>query len=82
MAYKFSDEEIPYRSQLPGKNITLRQFKQLVTKKGHFRYYFKTSTDDFPGGCVNEEVVDEDARLPLFDGKIFARVERIDIPTS
>jgi hypothetical protein len=37
VAYYLGNEPIPYRSSLPGKNITLSQFKQLIGKRGHYR---------------------------------------------
>ncbi len=37
VTYFLGLEPIPYRTSLPGKNITLAQFKTLITKKGTFR---------------------------------------------
>ena len=37
VTYFLGLEPIPYRTSLPGKNINLGQFKQLITKKGTFR---------------------------------------------
>ncbi len=37
VGYFFCDEPIPYRTQLPGKQITLAMFKSLITKKGNYR---------------------------------------------
>ena len=38
VTYFLGLEPIPYRTSLPGKNITLGQFKALITKKGNYRY--------------------------------------------
>ena len=38
IGYYFCNEPIPYRTSLPGKLITLGQFKQLISKRGTFRY--------------------------------------------
>lgn len=43
-----------------------------------FRYFFKTASDDFGTGCVHEEVGDDSVVLPLWEGKVIARVERTD----
>jgi len=42
----------------------------------HCRYFFKKASDEFDSGVVLEEVVDDDDILPLWDGKIIAKVER------
>lgn len=34
--YKFSDD-IPYRTKIPGKRLTLKHFKEYSPKKGNFR---------------------------------------------
>lgn len=38
--YTYLDEELPYRSKLPGSQPTLRQFKEYLPKKGNFRLVF------------------------------------------
>ncbi|VEL44089.1 unnamed protein product, partial [Protopolystoma xenopodis] len=38
VGYYLCDDPVPYRCQWPGSIITLAQFKQLVPKKGPFRY--------------------------------------------
>ena len=37
VGYYFCDEPIPYRTTIPGKNVTLGQFKQHIAKKGNYR---------------------------------------------
>ncbi|KAK2148999.1 hypothetical protein LSH36_472g02060 [Paralvinella palmiformis] len=76
IGYYFCNEPIPYRTSLPGKNITLGQFKQLISKKGNYRYFFKTPSDEFDSGVVHEEIHLDHQILPLWEGKIVGKVER------
>lgn len=43
-----------------------------------FRYYFKKASDEFDCGAVFEEIWDDDAILPMYEGRILGKVERID----
>ncbi|KAK6187750.1 hypothetical protein SNE40_005707 [Patella caerulea] len=75
----FGTEPIPYRHTLPGRNITLGQFKTLITKKGNFKYFFKTDSDEFGGeGAVFEQISDDNAVLPMWENKIVAKVDKIE----
>ncbi|XP_048870688.1 axin-1-like [Brienomyrus brachyistius] len=78
VAYYFCGEPIPYRTSVKGRVVTLGQFKELLTKKGLYRYYFKKVSDEFDCGVVFEEVRDDDAVLPIFEEKIIGKVEKID----
>ncbi|TNM96907.1 hypothetical protein fugu_015063 [Takifugu bimaculatus] len=78
VAYYFCEELIPYRTSVRGRVVTLGQFKELLTKKGNYRYYFKKVSDEFDCGVVFEEVREDDAVLPLFEEKIIGKVEKID----
>lgn len=40
------------------------------------RYFFKKASDEFDSGVVLEEVTEDGDILPLWDGKIIAKVER------
>jgi len=40
------------------------------------RYFFKKASDEFDSGVVLEEVTEDSDILPLWDGKIIAKVER------
>lgn len=40
IGYSYGRHAVPYLSKMPGKNITLRQFKSMLSKKGNFRYVF------------------------------------------
>ncbi|XP_031168504.1 axin-1 isoform X4 [Sander lucioperca] len=78
VAYYFCEELIPYRTSVKGRVVTLRQFTELLTKKGNYRYYFKKVSDEFDCGVVFEEVREDDAILPIFEEKIIGKVEKID----
>ncbi|XP_022255227.1 axin-1-like [Limulus polyphemus] len=78
IGYCFAGESVPYRTRLPGKKITLKQFKSLLSKKGNYRYFFKRECNEFGTGVINEEISDENEVLPLWEGKIFALVQPID----
>ncbi|XP_019722034.1 axin-1 isoform X1 [Hippocampus comes] len=78
VAYYFCGEPIPYRTSVKGRLVTLGQFKELLTKKGNYRYYFKKVSDEFDCGVVFEEVREDDATLPTFEEKIIGKVEKID----
>ncbi|XP_065115012.1 axin-1 isoform X1 [Paramisgurnus dabryanus] len=78
VAYYFCGEPIPYRTSVKGRIVTLGQFKELLTKKGSYRYYFKKVSDEFDCGVVFEEVREDDAILPIFEEKIIGKVEKID----
>ncbi|XP_008122767.1 axin-1 isoform X3 [Anolis carolinensis] len=78
VAYYFCGEPIPYRTLVKGRVVTLGQFKELLTKKGNYRYYFKKVSDEFDCGVVFEEVREDEAVLPIFEEKIIGKVEKID----
>ncbi|XP_060116784.1 axin-1 isoform X1 [Heteronotia binoei] len=78
VAYYFCGEPIPYRTLVKGRVVTLGHFKELLTKKGNYRYYFKKVSDEFDCGVVFEEVREEEAVLPIFEEKIIGKVEKID----
>ncbi|XP_069066756.1 axin-1 [Pleurodeles waltl] len=78
VAYYFCGEPIPYRTMVKGRVVTLSQFRELLTKKGNYRYYFKKVSDEFDCGVVFEEVREDDAILPIFEEKIIGKVEKVD----
>ncbi|XP_012944917.1 axin-1 [Aplysia californica] len=71
-------EPIPYRHQLPGRAITLAQIKTLVTKRGPFKYFFKRDSDEFGDGAVFEEITEDSTIVPMWQGKIVVKVEKLD----
>lgn len=42
------------------------------------RYYFKKASDEFECGAVFEEVSDDGSLLPMYEGKILGKVERME----
>lgn len=77
IGYFFCGEPIPYRHTLPGKVVTLAQFKKLITRIGSYRYFFKKASSEFENlGVVFDEIVDDAAILPLWEGKVVAKVEK------
>ncbi|XP_024128564.1 axin-1 isoform X2 [Oryzias melastigma] len=78
VAYYFCEELIPYRTSVKGRVVTLGQFKELLTKKGNYRYYFKKVSDEFDCGVVFEEIREDDDVLPIFEEKIIGKVEKVD----
>ncbi|XP_011877027.1 PREDICTED: axin-like [Vollenhovia emeryi] len=50
VVFSFCDEQFPYRTKIPGHNVTLKQFKEYLPKKGSYRYFFKT---EFGTGTAN-----------------------------
>ncbi|XP_043941045.1 axin-2 isoform X2 [Protopterus annectens] len=78
VTYFFCGEEIPYRRMLKAQSLTLGHFKEQLSKKGNYRYYFKKASNEFDCGAVFEEIWDDDTVLPMYEGKILGKVERID----
>uniref|UniRef100_A0A1A8H301 Dishevelled, dsh homolog 3a n=1 Tax=Nothobranchius korthausae TaxID=1143690 RepID=A0A1A8H301_9TELE len=67
--YHLDDQETPYLVKLPvpADKVTLADFKN-VLKKPNYKYFFKSMDDDF--GVVKEEITDDNARLPCFNGRV------------
>ncbi|XP_076350777.1 segment polarity protein dishevelled homolog DVL-3-like isoform X5 [Tachypleus tridentatus] len=67
--YHVDDEETPYLVKLPinSDRVTLADFKSVLNKPS-FKYFFKSMDDDF--GMVKEEIVEDDAKLPCFNGRV------------
>ncbi|KAG8001912.1 Dixin-A [Nibea albiflora] len=61
------------RSLTPLGEVTLRDFKAAVDRQGNFRYHFKALDPEF--GTVKEEVFQDGAVVPGWEGKIVAWVE-------
>ncbi|XP_065106021.2 axin-2 [Paramisgurnus dabryanus] len=78
VTYFFCGEEIPYRRIMKTHSLTLGHFKEQLRKKGNYRYYFKKASDEFECGAVFEEVRDDCTVLPMYEGKILGKVERMD----
>ncbi|XP_075231655.1 protein axin isoform X2 [Lycorma delicatula] len=78
VVFSFCDEQFPYRTKIPGQQVTLRQFKEYLPKKGLYRYFFKTECDDVDTKVIQEEIVDDNEILPLWEGKVMAQVKPIE----
>ncbi|XP_051963736.1 dixin-A isoform X1 [Xyrauchen texanus] len=65
----------PFLVNIPKRlgEVTLQDFKAAVDRHGSFRYHFKSLDPEF--GTVKEEVFQDDALIPGWEGKIVAWVE-------
>lgn len=41
------------------------------------RYFFKKASNEFESGVVHEEVASDSDLLPLWEGKVVGKIERI-----
>ncbi|KAI1893490.1 hypothetical protein AGOR_G00124260 [Albula goreensis] len=72
----FTDRSLtPFLIHIPKRlgEVTLRDFKAAVDREGSFRYHFKALDPEF--GTVKEEVFQDEALVPGWEGKIVAWVE-------
>ncbi|TRY87400.1 hypothetical protein DNTS_013886, partial [Danionella cerebrum] len=72
----FTDRSLtPFMINIPKRlgEVTLRDFKSAVDRDGNYRYHFKALDPEF--GTVKEEVFQDDAVVPGWEGKIVAWVE-------
>lgn len=77
VAYYLPGEDLAYISTFNGGHLTLAQFKHLITKKGQFRYFFKTISDLLDEECiVYQEATDENSMVPMFKNKVIAKIEK------
>jgi segment polarity protein dishevelled len=73
--YHIDDEETPYlvKLSIPHQNITLADFKSVLSlPRPNYKYFFKSLDDDF--GVVKEEIIEDDTKLPIFKGRVVAWV--------
>lgn len=78
VVFSFCDEQFPYRTKIPGHNVTLKQFKEYLPKKGSYRYFFKTECEDLDTKVIQEEITDDSEILPLWEGKVMAQVKALE----
>lgn len=78
VVFTFCDEQFPYRTKIPSRPVTLRQFKEYLPKKGNFRYFFKTECEELDMKVIQEEITDDNDVVPLWDGKIMAQVKPVE----
>ncbi|XP_026324814.1 axin-like isoform X2 [Hyposmocoma kahamanoa] len=74
----FLDEAVPYRFKVPASPLTLKTFKDYLPRKGNYRYFFKTECADLDNTVIQEEVSNDSDTLPMFEGKVMARVKSIE----
>ncbi|XP_050345895.1 axin [Nymphalis io] len=74
----FLDESVPYRFKVPAAPLTLRTFKDYLPRKGNYRYFFKTECADLDNTVIQEEVSNDNDTLPMFEGKVMARVKSVE----
>ncbi|XP_017770962.1 PREDICTED: axin isoform X1 [Nicrophorus vespilloides] len=78
VVFSFCDERLPYRTKIPGRQITLRQFKEYLPKKGNYEYFFKTECEELDKQAIQLKVSNDTDVLPLWEGRINALVKPID----
>ncbi|XP_030619180.1 segment polarity protein dishevelled homolog DVL-2 isoform X7 [Delphinapterus leucas] len=68
--YHLDEEETPYlvKIPVPAERITLGDFKSVLQRPAGAKYFFKSMDQDF--GVVKEEISDDNARLPCFNGRV------------
>ncbi|XP_043936313.1 axin-related protein-like [Protopterus annectens] len=76
IAYYFCGEPIPYKIRTKEQKLTLGEFKQLLSKKGSYKYYFKKTSHDLDCPAVYQEVSEDSDELPLYEDKVICKVER------
>ncbi|VDP70630.1 unnamed protein product [Schistosoma curassoni] len=71
--YHIDDEETPYLVKIAvcPSAVTLGDFKNALNRP-NYKFFFKSVDADF--GVVKEEIADDDARLPCFNGKVISWV--------
>ncbi|CAH1960943.1 unnamed protein product [Acanthoscelides obtectus] len=67
--YHIDDEETPYLVKIPisPDRVTLADFKNVLNRP-NYKFFFKSMDDDF--GVVKEEIVEDGAHLPCFNGRV------------
>ncbi|XP_044523451.1 segment polarity protein dishevelled homolog DVL-1 isoform X1 [Gracilinanus agilis] len=70
--YHMDEEETPYLVKLPvaPERVTLADFKSVLSNRpAHcYKFFFKSMDQDF--GVVKEEISDDNAKLPCFNGRV------------
>ncbi|XP_060690587.1 segment polarity protein dishevelled homolog DVL-3 [Hemiscyllium ocellatum] len=67
--YHIDEQETPYlvKLPLPADRVTLADFKHVLNKP-NYKFFFKSMDQDF--GVVKEEISDDNAKLPCFNGRV------------
>uniref|UniRef100_A0A8C9TQT0 Dishevelled segment polarity protein 1 n=1 Tax=Scleropages formosus TaxID=113540 RepID=A0A8C9TQT0_SCLFO len=70
--YHIDEEETPYLVKLsvPPEKVTLADFKHVLNNRpvNSYKFFFKSMDQDF--GVVKEEISDDNAKLPCFNGRV------------
>nr|XP_015192508.1 PREDICTED: segment polarity protein dishevelled homolog DVL-1 isoform X2 [Lepisosteus oculatus] len=70
--YHIDEEETPYLVKLtvPPEKVTLADFKNVLNNRAvnNYKFFFKSMDQDF--GVVKEEISDDNAKLPCFNGRV------------
>nr|XP_033780539.1 segment polarity protein dishevelled homolog DVL-2 [Geotrypetes seraphini] len=77
--YHLDEEETPYlvKIPVPAERITLLDFKQVLNRPS-CKYFFKSMDQDF--GVVKEEISDDNAKLPCFNGRVVSWLVSSETP--
>ncbi|KAL7879442.1 hypothetical protein SRHO_G00016960 [Serrasalmus rhombeus] len=67
--YHLDEQETPYLVKLavPAERVTLSDLRNALKKPNH-KFFFKSMDDDF--GVVKEEITDDNAKLPCYNGRV------------
>ncbi|XP_038079134.1 segment polarity protein dishevelled homolog DVL-3-like [Patiria miniata] len=79
--YHIDDEDTPYLVKLPipADQVTLGDFKNVLNRP-NYKFFFKSMDDDF--GVVKEEIVEDEAKLPCFNGRVVSWLVPADSSTG
>ncbi|XP_060080520.1 segment polarity protein dishevelled homolog DVL-3-like isoform X4 [Ylistrum balloti] len=79
--YYIDDEDTPYLIKLPipADRVTLGDFKNALNRP-NYKFFFKSVDDDF--GVVKEEIIDDETRLPCFNGRVVSWLVPAESSTS
>uniref|UniRef100_H3D4S3 Dishevelled segment polarity protein 1a n=1 Tax=Tetraodon nigroviridis TaxID=99883 RepID=H3D4S3_TETNG len=70
--YHIDEEETPYlvKLSISPEKVTLADFKNVLNNRpvNSYKFFFKSMDQDF--GVVKEEISDDNARLPCFNGRV------------
>uniref|UniRef100_A0ACB8EXE0 Segment polarity protein dishevelled DVL-2 n=1 Tax=Sphaerodactylus townsendi TaxID=933632 RepID=A0ACB8EXE0_9SAUR len=77
--YHLDEEETPYlvKIPVPADRITLGHVKAALARPGA-KYFFKSMDQDF--GVVKEEISDDSAKLPCFNGRVVSWLVSSETP--
>uniref|UniRef100_A0AAQ5XGZ8 Dishevelled segment polarity protein 1a n=1 Tax=Amphiprion ocellaris TaxID=80972 RepID=A0AAQ5XGZ8_AMPOC len=79
--YHIDEEETPYLVKLSvsPEKVTLADFKNVLNNRpvNSYKFFFKSMDQDF--GVVKEEISDDNAKLPCFNGRVVSWVSEMDV---